>query len=469
MKFLFHIPCIVPTLLAFSGSAAAELPPASDDSVRTESEAPNSEVTIMEGDSLPRSPEAEAPAEPSEVPAPAAPEESKPEAAHSHVELAPAPEKAAAEPSPGPQVLKAQFGKGFIVGTTDEKFTLNIRGRLQVQALYADEPGDGGEVTQVQARRMRLLFQGNLLGEKLQYYFQLGFSNRDQEPDLRMPLRDAYITYAPFRDLSLRFGQMKVPYGRQRVTSSSALGMVDRSLVITELTLDRDVGVYAFSKDLFGLGGRVGYSIGVFGGDGRNRLAQNAGLLYVARINLTPLGPFEDNVEASLEFDPKPHFAIGFGGGYNQATNRPNSTTGLPYADPNIHFDYASLGADFMFKWHGFFAMAEWMWRDSNKAEEDGVDADGDPFTYVARRGWGAFGQLGQMLTRHLEVSARYGYIEPLGEVSATPLIHEIGGGVSYYFLGHSLKLQADYFYISHQADLSQGLNQGRLQAQVYF
>jgi phosphate-selective porin OprO and OprP len=370
-----------------------------------------------------------------------------------------------------PIVMKAQFGKGFTIGMPDETVTLNIRGRVQVQALASDADGEGGELTQVQVRRMRLVFQGNLLGKELQYYFQLAFSTRDQEPDvqLRSPLRDAYVTYAPLRDLNLRFGQMKIPYGRQRVTSSSALGMVDRSLVVTELNLDRDVGLNAFAKDFLGLDGRLGYALAVFGGDGRNRVADNAGLLYAARLNVSPFGGFEDNVEGGFHFDPTPKLAIGLGAAYNQATDRTQSTIGAIISDPTVAFDYGHLGADFIFKWHGFSATGEWMYRVATESTQDGVDEDGAPTTYGAREAWGAYGQLAQMLTKHLEVSARYGYLEPLVDTSPVRLTHELGGGLSYYFLEHNLKLQGDYFYISNQSDLSQGLHQGRVQAQVFF
>src|SRR5690606_21385628 len=125
--------------------------------------------------------------------------------------------------------LKAHFGKGVTIGTADETFTLNIRARMQVQAAYyeADDETEA-DLTQLQVRRARVVFQGNALGPELTYYLQLAFSNRDSEPDVRLPLRDAYFTYAPHTSVNLRIGQMKVPYGRQRVVSSSAQGMVDR-------------------------------------------------------------------------------------------------------------------------------------------------------------------------------------------------------------------------------------------------
>ncbi len=364
--------------------------------------------------------------------------------------------------------LSATFGKGATIATADEKFSVNLRGRIQAQALVSDEDGAGGEVTQFQIRRMRLVLQGNLWGPELQYYIQLAFSNRDMEPDLRSPLRDAYVTYAPFRDLNVRFGQMKVPYGRQRVTSSSALGMVDRSAVTTELNLDRDVGVQALSKNFLGVDEKIGYSLGVFGGDGRNRVADNAGYLFVGRLNFMPLGHFDDNVETDSKREKKARLAIGLGGAYNQATNRPQSTIGLPFEDPNVRFSYAHLGVDFMFKYAGFFATSEWMMRTADAESIDGVAGDGSPTTFLSRQAWGAFGQVGQMLTESLEVSARYGHLSPIG-TSAVTLLNEIGGGLSYYFDHHNLKLQSDYFYFSGASDFSAGSHQGRLQAQVFF
>ena len=37
--------------------------------------------------------------------------------------------------------------------------------------------------------------------------------------------------------------------------------MPDRSIVTSELNLDRDVGATLFSKDLLGLGGKLGYNL----------------------------------------------------------------------------------------------------------------------------------------------------------------------------------------------------------------
>jgi phosphate-selective porin OprO/OprP len=363
-------------------------------------------------------------------------------------------------------VVEGAFGKGATIRTSDEKFSLNIRGRIQARATMTEHNDGKNPVTGMQIRRMRIVFQGNALGPALTYYIQLAFSNLDMEPDLRSPLRDAYFTWAVARDANLRVGQMKVPYGRQRVVSSSALQLPDRSIVIGELNLDRDVGLHLFSKDLFGLGGKLGYSLAVFGGDGRNRIADKFGLLYAARVQLTPLGSFDDFSEGDIKREPSPKLAIGFGGAYNQNTNRPRSTIDTPYQD--AHFDYAHAGADLLFKWQGLSVQAEWMWRKADQNSRSGEVA-GSPEVFYSRSGWGAFGQVGQMVVAGLEVVGRYGYLAPLaGADQGIRKRQELGGGLSYYFREHNLKLQGDYFYLP-TGSFEAGTHEVRVQSQLYF
>jgi hypothetical protein len=391
---------------------------------------------------------------------------------------APPPPPPPAEPAHGEQprlVTEGQFGKGVTLKSEDDRFSLNIRARIQARAtLTHNSDDDDPPATEMQIRRMRVVLQGNALGRDLTYYIQLSFSNLDMEPDLRTPLRDSYFTWRAGRDASLRAGQMKVPFDRQRVISSSALQMVDRSIVVQELNLDRDVGAQLFSKDLFGLGERLGYHIGVFGGDGRNRLSEVYGLLYAARLELRPFGGFDDYVEADTGRGAKPRLSIGVAAGYNQNTNRPRSTLGEPF--PGSRFDYEHACADMLFKWHGFSAMAQWIYR--RGTEDRRVDdVNGTPTPAFSRSAWGAFGQVGQMVTEHVEVSARFGHIEPYGGTDPRFVRRqELGGGLSYYWFEHNLKLQGDYFYeplggrLIGDTDVGTRVrHQFRLQAQIFF
>jgi hypothetical protein len=364
-------------------------------------------------------------------------------------------------------VVEGSFGKGATIRSSDDRFSLNVRGRIQARGTLTETPDDEkAPVTGFQVRRMRIVFQGNALGPELTYYIQLAFSNLDMESDLRSPLRDAYFTWTIARDASLRVGQMKVPYGRQRVVSSSALQMVDRSIVTGEFNLDRDVGLHLFSKDLFGLGGRLGYSLALFGGDGRNRVAERFGLLYSARVQVTPMGSFEDQVEADIKREAKPKLAIAASLAYNQNTNRPRSTFDAPYR--GVHFDYLHVGADVLLKWRGLSVSGEYFYRRADKDQRRAL-IDEVPTAQYSRSGWGAFGTVGQMVIDGLEVLVRYGYQKPLmGAEQGVPERHELGGGLSYYFREHNLKVQTDYFYLP-TGGFERGNHEVRLQAQVYY
>jgi hypothetical protein len=364
--------------------------------------------------------------------------------------------------------VEAAFGKGVTFTAPDDSFSLQLRGRMQLRATVIDAPEDDEEPnTELAVRRMRLALQGHALTHDLTYKIQLGFSHLDTESDMRLPLRDAYLTWSPLRDLSLNAGQKKVAFGRQRVVSSSALQMVERSMVVGELNLDRDVGAELFSKDLFGLGGRLGYVLGVYGGDGRNRRGRDHGLLYAARLQTRPFGAFDDYEEADMGREGKPRLSLGVGAAYNQNTNRPRSTFGDPY--PEGDFDYVHLGADLVFKLGGFSLQTEVLLRKANTASRT-LDVDGEPLTITSRSARGAYVQAGQMLTDHVEVTGRYGQLVPLSGNGDPNLVeaHELGGGVSYYVSQHDLKVQGDYFYLPSDG-FDDGAHQGRLQAQLYF
>lgn len=386
----------------------------------------------------------------------------------------PAPETAATRPleapppppppgAPQPVSGSVSLGRGVTFRSEDERYALTIRGRIQARFTLAEQPE--APQTEFQIRRMRLELMGNVFSRDLQYYVHLGFAGADNEPDLRLPLRDAYFTWTALRDLNVRAGQMKVPFGRQRVASSSALQFVDRANAVAEFNLDRDVGVSLRSGDLFGLGGRLAYQLGVFNGDGRNRLSETEGLLWVARLQVAPFGEYDDLVEGDLARLATPRLALGGAVAYNQNTRRARSTFGDSY---QRGFDYVHANVDLAFKWRGFSLQAEWLYR---RAGEDSHELTGGttPTREYSRSGWGYYVQAGLFLTRRMELAARWGEIHPSdGTDPNLRRNRELGGALSWYFQRHDLKLQADYFYLAGE-DFSDGRHQARLQAQVYF
>jgi hypothetical protein len=362
--------------------------------------------------------------------------------------------------------VKAEFGKGVSFRRKDDAFSLTIRARMQTRFTHVEPVPDGeGASTDFMIRRLRFVLAGDAFQKKLSYYFQLGLSTLDVDPDAPSAVRDAYATWHLHRDLGLRFGQMKVPFDRQRNVSSSALQFADRSVVTGELNMERDVGVMFLSRDLFGLGGYLAYNLGVFGGDGRNRISGRSGLLAIARTEILPLGTFDDAyVEADIARSPRPRLAFAVSAAYNRDTDRPRSTIGRPFEGG---VDYAHLGVDWMFKWNGLSIIGALLHRDS-RTEGHEIVSGGQTIREHTRSARGYFFQAGQMLTTRLEVAGRYGVLLPLRPTDPSlGRLRELGGAVSWYFLEHALKIQADYFYLFDA--WRTGLHQVRVQAQVYF
>ncbi len=362
--------------------------------------------------------------------------------------------------------VTAKFGEGVTLKSGEVK--LNLRGRVQVQALsvFPDGPGSTAHrQNAIMVRRARLALKGEFPWH-LSMNLQLAFANLDMEADAPNVLRDFNVQWAPLRDVSFRVGQMKVPFDVQRVVSSSSLQFVDRSLVTGELNLDRDVGLVVFSDDLFGLHGRLRYALGVFGGDGRNRIGTNVGLLYGARVRYSPFGAFDDKAEGDPDRDPTFRLAFGAGAARNIATNRPRSTTGTPFKF--AAFDYTHATGDVHVKWNGLSLLSEIYWRQADTDSATGT-VNGAASTEYSRSGWGWFVQAGGYVTNWLELAARYSDTQPLGATDpAFKRTREMGGTVNLMFQKHDLKLQTDLFWI----DDGRGQNgrvQLRVQAQVYF
>lgn len=371
--------------------------------------------------------------------------------------------------------LRAELGRGVTVAVGDA-FSLTLRARIQVRvALAHPAPGaiDAGApddwALEFQIRRARLQLQGHAFAPQLRYYIQLGFSPQDMERDLLVPLRDAQLIWTPFRDFGIRMGQMKVPYGLQRVVSSSAQQFVDRSSVTAELNLDRDIGVVLFSDDFLGLGGALQYQLGVFGGRGRNRFGSFDSALIAGQIRANPLGAFDHLSESDHARSPEPRLSIGASAAYNLDSNRARSTHAQTFAIG--HFDYLHLGADLHFKWAGLSVLSEVMYREASAPSATG-EVDGETVTVHSRSAWGWFAQAGYLLEPFpLELAVRYGEVRPLEQNAAEAgfaLSREVGGALGYYIQEHALKVQLDYFYYFGD-DPRAERHQARLQAQLYF
>ena len=127
--------------------------------------------------------------------------------------------------------IKFKPGKGLEIVSTDGDFKMVTRLRAQMRYTFNQESDELSHGFQL--RRARLMFKGNVFGKHNRYKFELAVSPKDiglgsDGTISKSPLLDWYFHFGQHRDLTLRMGQYKVPYSRQRVVSSGNLQMVDR-------------------------------------------------------------------------------------------------------------------------------------------------------------------------------------------------------------------------------------------------
>ncbi|MCP4603913.1 MAG: hypothetical protein GY847_25895 [Proteobacteria bacterium] len=385
-----------------------------------------------------------------------------------------------------PNTVSTRFipGKGLDITSRNNDF--RIVTKLFGQVLYTmshEEKDEEDDTTQsLQIRRARLIFSGHWFGEHNKYNIQLAFSPRDLQfkdgSPTKSPVFDWYLTFDYLRDLSFRLGQYRVPYSRQRRISIAKLQLIDRALANHEFNLDRDIGMDFHSKDFLGLN-LLRYNAGVFIGKGRDAYEQaDPALLYSARIELLPLGMFDDYVETDLKRRKRPAMSIGAAYAFIDQAEGNKGILGSRPEDGGTT-DTHNLTADIMFKVFGISLLSEFFYRKGKRNYGDATIIDDSGTEIPAPRedprdGLGWFAQVGWLVpVIPVELSARYSQVHPVGDQTSLGRGDEVGGGINWQIFGNSIKLSADYFHIFKDEDknglIDNVVDQVRIQLQAGF
>ncbi|MCY0989903.1 hypothetical protein OV203_22380 [Nannocystis sp. ILAH1] len=401
-----------------------------------------------------------APAPPPAAP-PADPDRFYPPA-REHLLLAPA--------TVGDGPLKFTPGKGLEVKSKDGRYSLSLS--LRTGFMYSGRRQGGAAYDHAfEIRRLRLVFSGNVFSKSIKYFVQLAVAPRELNfvdgTARNGPLLDNYVVFDRLRDANLRIGLYRVMYTRERNIADINPLLIDRSLANAEFNVDRDIGLDVRSEDVGGLG-KLRYYAGVFMGDGRdqNRFS-DPGLMYTARVDFLPFGLFDDYEASDQTRLRRPRLSLGFAYAFNDRARNNRGVLGSPPSDGGTT-NYHNLTTDMMFKWAGFSLEAAFLWRQGRRNPGHAVDDMGAPLPVeAARNGHGWMVQAAFLIPRTgLEPALRTSGIRGLG-LTSMPDRNELGGGLNYYFAGHNLKLQLDYFrtWDRDAADLAGDLV--RLQLQV--
>ena len=414
------------------------------------------------------------------------------------------PAAAPAEPDPNAGIVSFKPGKGLDVKSNDGNFSLNLR--LKTQLLdELNKTRDAKKATNdFFVRRLRLAFQGNIFSKNVKYKIEFTFAaaelsraqpktaeavipnadptkagtaaTLDRDVITQSPLLDAYFDLTHLRDLSVRIGQSKVPFGRERMLSDNEMIVPDRSLEDVAFNFDRDMGIDIRSSDFLGLN-LLHYYLGVYLAEEKNASFSSLGrgdlgLLYNVRLEFLPFGNFE---EVATDFDRgAPKLSIGVAYAFLQSdatstTGYVNQTLGgvLPGSkltdQAKIDFNAHNFTADALFKAGGLTFLTAFHYRKA---------VDLPKAITKARNGLGFVAQAAYLFSNEVpfELQVNYGLIRPVKkDTSNLVASNELGGGINYYFNKHGIKLQAELARIFYEDKAQRSRNDTRLRLLVQF
>lgn len=340
------------------------------------------------------------------------------------------------------------FGRGVGLTSPDSVFQFNIRFRIQNRIGYLRDE-EGRPSFEAQVRRLRLRFDGFVGDPRFLYVIQLSFAPGDvgrlEEGANLNVIRDAAIIYRPAARWDIVFGQTKLPGNRQRINSSGALQLTDRSVNNARFNIDRDFGIQ-FNY----IGERANTSswnvkTAISSGDGRNFTANpDDGLAYTAKLEWFPLGGFQNGgsfFEGDLAGESTPKLLLSAAYHFNHKAKR---TLGVLGENLYESRDLSSFFADLLFKYRGVALMGAYMKRTTDNPLT--TSAAGNVRRVYVGEGWDI--QPSYHFKNNFELIGRYSRVEPFASIQAfEPKQTEWTLGLTRYFWEHAFKVQSEVTY----------------------
>lgn len=370
------------------------------------------------------------------------------------------------------------FGDGLRVMAEDSTFSLKMGVRFQTlyQGVYNFDTDNWNDRFLV--RRARLKFDGFALSPKLQYKFELGFSNRDTGGGLNTQsgftsriIMDAVLKWSFHRGWSFWVGQTKLPGNRERVISSQKQQFVDRSLVNSWFNIDRDIGFQLRHRHAIGSRGVLKEAFSLSTGEGRDVIITNiGGYDYTFRLEYLVFGEFTGNGDyfsSDLKREKSPKLAVGVTYDFNDGAGKQRGQLGLFMIDSlgnQFTNDLHTVFIDAIFKYNGFSFQTEY----AHKSAKENIIAPTELGGLRYSTGSGFFFQGGYLFNNNLELGLRYTQVR-----SDSRMYSSVNDGdeynlvVSRYFSGHNLKVQSDIAYLDQL--LGRDFLQFRLQFEIAF
>lgn len=364
-------------------------------------------------------------------------------------------------------------GKGLIFESDDGQYRMQVRGRIQTR--YANpgisQPNDPGDYVQESGNqfgvnRARLKVGGHAINKGLQYYWEYDLvDNRTLNAEIKLERDEAF---------SMKFGQWKVEYSRERSVSSGGQQMMDRSIINRIFTLDRQQGVSLYGHIDAGGAANFNYWAGLFTGAGRGDYAiHDDESMYSGRFQWNFLGQEVGFKNSDIKRTQNAAAALAIAGAnYHSIHTRFSSSGGgsldnIDRGEAPGQFDVKQFVIDGAWFWQGLNAQAEY----HEKTVTDRLNENRE--THLT----GYYVQAGYFMhetfdwwPEPLEIAARYATYDP-AEAQHADAFFEHTLALNWFFRGHDNKLTAEVSHLSmERAGIDAGdRNIWRLQWDVSF
>ncbi len=342
-------------------------------------------------------------------------------------------------------ITSNRFGKGLInVMSEDSSWSTKVAFRFQTQYEGSYDFNDSSFLDRAYVRRARIKGSGHAFSSRVTYKFEYDVANGY--------VLDAVLKWNFAGNWTLWFGQTKLPGNIERVFSSQKLQLVDRSLLNSKFTLDRDAGFQL--RHYFNIGNTflVREILSVSQGEGLNQSDVSNGNGYTGRIELLPFGKFSkkgDYFASDLKREQIPKLMLSLTYDYNENAMRSRGQKG-DYILSNLR-DLQTIFVDVHFKYKGISLFGEYVNRTSSNGSAV-VDAlyglNGEIIdVYEAYYTGSAINlQMGYLLENNWEIAGRYTQVTPEA-ITLNNNIYQYTLGFSRYVVGHNLKIQGDVSY----------------------
>lgn len=364
------------------------------------------------------------------------------------------------------------FGKGLInVLAKDSSWSAKVAFRIQTQFegnyfMTDDTAFVGPQYTdRFRVRRARIKGHGFAFSPKVRYKFEYDVHNGF--------VLDAVVKWNFAGNWDIWFGQTKLPGNIERVFSSQKLQLVDRSLLNSRFTLDRDAGIQLRHHFTMGEQFLVREKFAFSQGEGLNQTGQSEGHGYTARIELLPFGKFTkkgDYFASDLKREDKLKLMLACTYDYNVKAERARGQMG-DYMEFGTR-DLASIHADMHLKYKGFSMFGEYATRSTTDGEAvtSAVYDANDIITEVVETYYtgSSFNvSMGYLFKSNWEIAGRYTTVTP-EDITMINDVNMYTVGFSKYVVGHNLKVQGD-ISLTQEANNDDDMVMFRLQTEFNF